>query len=58
MPTSLRSLTLSAVLLLAVVPSVSAENTGTDPKPRNDKVTQPSTLELLQQYDILSFFIL
>jgi hypothetical protein len=57
MPTLVRSLTLAAALLLAVVPSLSAENTGTDPKPRNE-VTQPSILELLQQYDFLSFFAL
>jgi hypothetical protein len=56
MPTSVRSLTLAAALLLAVVPSISAENTGTDPKP-SIKVAQPSILELLQQY-VLTFFAL
>jgi hypothetical protein len=57
MPTTVRSLTLAATLLLTVVPSTSAENTGTDPKPRIE-VTHISILELLQQYDFLSFFAL
>jgi hypothetical protein len=57
MPTTIRSLTLAAALLLAVVPSISAENTGTDPKPSTE-VTHFSILELLQQYDLLSFFAL
>jgi hypothetical protein len=57
MPTTVRSLTLAAALMLAVVPSISAENTCTDPKPRI-KVTHLSILELLQQYDFLSFFAL
>jgi hypothetical protein len=57
MATTVRSLTLAAALLLAIVPSISAENTGTDPKPTNE-VTQTSILELLQQYDFLSFFAL
>jgi hypothetical protein len=57
MPTNVRSLTFAAALLLAVVPSISAENTGTDPKPRME-VTHFSILELLQQYDFLSFFAL
>jgi hypothetical protein len=57
MPTTVRSLTLAAAFLLAVVPSISAENTGTDPKPRIE-VTHPSIIELLQQYDFLSVFVL
>jgi hypothetical protein len=57
MPHSLRSLTLATALFISVVPSISAENTGTDPKPRSEHVTQPSVLELLQSY-ILPFFYL
>jgi hypothetical protein len=55
MPNSIRSLTLAAAILLAVVPTISAENTGTDPKPRSIAVTQLSVLKLLR-YEILSFF--
>jgi hypothetical protein len=55
MPNSIRSLTLAVALFISVVPSISAENTGTDPKPRSKHVAQLSVLELLQSY-ILSLF--
>ena len=55
MPNSIRSLTLAVALFISVVPSISAEVTGTDPKPRSEHVTQLSVLELLQSY---IFFVL
>jgi hypothetical protein len=55
MPNSIRSLALAAVLSLAVVPTLSAENTGTDPKPT--AAAQFSMLEQLQ-YNIIFFFSL
>jgi hypothetical protein len=51
---AVRSFTLVAALALAVVPALSAENTGTDPKPRRVEVTQRSLLEQLR-YELLSF---
>ena len=50
MPSSFRSLTLAVALSISVVPCISAENTGTDPKPRSEHVTQFSVLELLRSY--------
>ena len=52
---SICSLILIALLSLAVVPVSSAENTGTDPKPRVGEVIERSMIEYLR-FGICSYF--
>lgn len=47
MVNSIRSLTFAAILSLAVVPTLSAENMGTNPKPKT-AAALPSVLEVFQ----------
>jgi hypothetical protein len=55
MSKSICSLILISSLSLIAVPASSAENMGTDPKPRVGEVTERTMVEYLQ-FGILSYF--
>jgi hypothetical protein len=55
MSKSICSLVLISTLSLIAVPTSSAENMGTDPKPRMSEVTGRTMIEYLQ-FGILSYF--
>jgi hypothetical protein len=55
MSKSICSLIVISSLFLTAVPASSAENMGTDPKPRVGKVIERTMLEYLQ-FGILSYF--
>jgi len=55
MTNSIRAVTLVAALSISAVPPVLKENSGTDPKPKRDVVTERFMFEEFQ-YAVFSFF--